>query len=62
MTADLDYYVWEQTNHDAAPPRRQWAWEVVSVDDDGEETSLAAGFKPTQAEAAKAAKDYIRSH
>jgi hypothetical protein len=50
----LDYYIWK---HDDG---KQWAWEVVRVDDDGDESILAAGLAPTADEAKQCVKRELR--
>jgi hypothetical protein len=44
---DLDYSLWKENDGE----RDRWMWEVMVVDDDGEETNITGGIADTKADA-----------
>lgn len=44
---DLDYSLWKENDG----TRDRWMWEVMAVDDDGNESHVAGGIADTKEEA-----------
>jgi hypothetical protein len=55
---DLDYGIWPEDTGEAV----RFAWEVVRVDDDGNETQVAAGMEETEAAATVAIGAAMRAN
>lgn len=55
---DLDYFVWQE--HDGQ--RSRYNWEVVTVDDDGNETAVESGVADSEREAMAKVREAMSSH